>query len=220
MTASPICCNHDCRQGRDCPLRVGMTPTRQLLEDLRHPEVRTPKMTKKPKKYMRPAREMPKIDMAFLLRRCTQAPAEDGGCLIWNRQMKNGPITNIDGRVWKVRHLVWITAHQRKSKSTHIPMPTVCQDERCVHIDHLTLVKRNSHQVGKKLPLLQRMHIAQVKRATSAKLDEERAHNIRTSNETLRALAQSNGIALSLAQRIKTGQSWLNYRNPFLQLAT
>lgn len=180
-------------------------------------------MTKKPKTLMRPAREMPKIDMAFLLRRCTQPSADDGNgdgeCLIWNRQMKNGPITNIDGRVWKVRHLVWAAAHQRKSKSSHIPMPTVCQEERCVNIDHLTLVKRNSHQVGTKLPLLQRMRIAQAKRATSAKLNEERAHNIRTSNETLRALAQSNGIALSLAQRIKTGQSWLNYRDPFLQLA-
>lgn len=38
MTASQICCNHDCRQGRDCPLRAGMATTRQLLEDLLHPE--------------------------------------------------------------------------------------------------------------------------------------------------------------------------------------
>lgn len=176
-------------------------------------------MNKKPKKYMRPAREMPDINMDWLLRRCTQETQEDGGCLIWRRQMKNGPITTIDGRVWKVRHLVWAMQRDGKPKRSYAPMPTVCADERCVHPDHLTLIKRNSHQVGTKLPLLQRMHIAQAKRATSAKLDEERARNIRTSTETLQALAQSNGIALSLVQRIKTGQSWLNYRDPFLQLA-
>jgi hypothetical protein len=175
-------------------------------------------MTKKPK-YMRPAREMPDIDMDWLLSRCTQETEEEGGCLIWRRQMNHGPVTTIDGRIWRVRHLVWLMAHKCKPKRSFTPMPTECADERCVHPDHLTLVKRNSHLIGQPMPALQRLRVTQAKRA-SAKLTEKQAHAIRDSDETLQVLAQRYNISISLVHRIKTGQAWTDHRNPFFQLTT
>lgn len=160
---------------------------------------------------------MPEISLDWLLRRCTQEPPEAGGCLVWKQQMNSGPITTIDHRTWKVRHLVWMTVHQRKPRRNLAPMPTVCQNEFCVHPDHLTLVKRNSHQVGTKTPLLHRLRTAQAKRA-GAKLTEQQARDIRTSTEPLQALARRHGIAVSNVHRIRTGKAWIDYSGPFSQL--
>lgn len=165
-------------------------------------------------RYLRPVDEMPDIGLDYLLARC----AEVDGCLIWKGPMRNGPLTNIARRGWKVRHLVWSLTHGRTMPRGRAPMPTVCEQERCVHPDHLTPVKRNTHALGKKMPLLQRSHIAQAKRANSAKITTEQARDIRHSSDTLVMLAKRHGVSISTASRIKAGTAWIDYSSPFTQL--
>ncbi len=167
-------------------------------------------------RYLRPVRETPDIGLDFLLARC----AAVDGCLLWKGMMRNGPLTNINKVAWKVRHLVWNLTHGRAVKRGSTPMPTVCWQERCVHPDHLTAVKRNAHALGKKMTLLHRSHIAQAKRARNAKITPEQARDIQHSNETLTALAKRHGVSISTAHHIKAGTAWIDYSSPFAQLQT
>lgn len=166
--------------------------------------------------YTRPASATPDIGLDYLLARC----AEVDGCLIWKGSMRNGPLTNIGRRGWKVRHLVWNLTYPRAVPHGKTPMPTVCDNERCVHPDHLTAVKRNAHASGKKMTLLHRSHIAEAKRLHSGKITLEQAQDIRASSEPLIAIAKAHGISNAAAHRIRSGTAWIDYSNPFMQLAS
>lgn len=164
--------------------------------------------------YMRPTSDYPEIGLDYLYSRCTECD----GCLLWKMQMIDGPVTNIMRKRWKVRHLVWRMVHRRSPQADQIPMPTKCGQERCIHPDHLTLVKRNSHARGKKMTLLHRAHIAETKRVRSGKIDLQKAEEIRASSEPLIVLAARHGISVGNAHRIKHGEAWIDYRSPFAQL--
>lgn len=165
--------------------------------------------------HMRPVSELPEIGLDYLHARCT----ESDGCLLWTMQMKNGPVTYIGKRQYKVRHLVWNQVHARSPQGNQMPAPTVCGNERCVHPDHLGLVMRNAHARGKKMTLLHRAHIAEAKRTRSGKIDAQTAQAIRASDEPLGVLARRHGICIANAHRIRQSQSWIDYSNPFAQLA-
>lgn len=164
--------------------------------------------------YVRPASEYPEIGLDYLHARCV----ESEGCLLWNMQMANGPITNIGRQTWKVRHLVYRLVHPRGPGKSHLPMPTVCGNERCVHPDHLTLVRRNSAVVGARRTLQHCINIAQAKRAKGAKVTLVQVHDIRTCGDTLQVMAARYGLSIAVLSRIRSGQSWKDYSNPFSQL--
>ena len=85
---------------------------------------------------MRPIADLPDIGLAYLHARCTQT---DDGCLLWKKQMTNGPITNILRKVYKVRHLVWCKTHERAVPEGRLPMPIVCGNARCINPNHLQM---------------------------------------------------------------------------------
>lgn len=169
-------------------------------------------MTARKPPYVRPASDCPDIGLDYLHARCT----ESEGCLLWTLRLDSGPITQIQGRSWKVRHLVWNLVHARGPAKGWLPMPTVCGNARCVHPDHLTLVRRNSAVVGARRPLVHRMNSA--KRASGAKLTVQQAQEIRASTDILAVLAERYSISKSVASRVRQGTAWKDYRNPFAQL--
>ena len=164
--------------------------------------------------YVRPASDYPEIGLDYLHARCVASE----GCLLWTLAMKNGPIAHIQGRAWKVRHLVYRLVHPRGPGKGQLPLPTVCGNARCVHPDHLTLAGRNSHVVGAQRSPVHCMNIARARRAGSAKLTAEQAREIRASNEPLAVLIARYGISQSVASRVRSGQAWKDYTNPFSQL--
>ena len=155
----------------------------------------------------------PIITLDWLHSRCT---AEEN-CLLWARRMQHGPVTVIARRTYKVRLLVWLAVHGQRAPKTHIPTPTVCGEDACLHPDHLTLVKRNSHQVGKKLPLLHRANTSKGKRK-AAKLTLEQATAVRLGEGSIRQRARAQNITYNCARQIINGQTWQDYSNPFTQL--
>ena len=171
------------------------------------------KPTRKPP-YVRPAGDYPDIGLDFLHARCT----DSDGCLLWRQRMQSGPVANIGGRAWKMRHVVYRLVHPRGPGRSHLPMPTVCGNDRCLHPDHLLLVKRNAAVAGTRRPLTHRRAIALTKRERSGKLTAEQATEIRASADTLTALAARYGINVSLVHRIKAGTSWRDYASPFALL--
>lgn len=162
--------------------------------------------------YIRPARQIPEIGLDFLNARCT----EEDGCLLWNGRMRSGPVAVIQGREFKVRHVVWRQVHPSPPHKSELPLPTVCGHERCVHPDHQTLVGRNAHARQAKT-LQHRMRIAQARRA-SGKIDLATARLIRASDEPLQVLSARHGIHLSYAHKIRVGQAWQDHASPFAQL--
>ena len=179
-----------------------------------NPATLPPKAVRNRQPYTRAAHEYPEIDLDYLHARCIELE----GCLLWNQKMKNGPVANIGGRAWKVRHVVYRMVHMRGPGKSQLPMPTACGNERCVHPDHLTLVNRNGHAAGKGTKTqMHRSRLAQSKR-THAKIDMPTAQAIRASNDILKVIALRYGISMTAAQRIKTGVAWRDYSNPFSQL--
>lgn len=163
---------------------------------------------------MRDPSEFPAIGLGHLYARCV----ESDGCMLWNKRMTHGPAITLQGKSWKVRHLVWHATHPRAPAASQIPMPTVCGDERCICAEHLTLVKRNGHARGKKITLVHRANIAAAMRAGNGKVDMQQAAAIRASSDTLAVLAERHGIYISNAGRIRSHERWVDLGSPFAQL--
>lgn len=133
---------------------------------------------------------------------------EDGDCIVWTGGCCNGhPAIRIDGKTTLVRRALWVQANG------FIPPGRVlrctCGTSKCINLDHCEAmtykaIAKIEGAAGKMSDPVRSAKIAAAKRAGSqAKITQEQAREIRTSDEPLAALGARYGISESTASRIK-----------------
>ena len=144
---------------------------------------------------------------------------EDLDHLVWTGSVANGhPAMRLNGAYIMVRRAVW--------QEQNGPIPTgqiircTCGDKRCVAIEHLELTtyKKLALVLGSAVMAgpVRSAAIARVKRASKqAKLTEDAVRDIRSSNETSVALAKRYGVAQAHVSKVRLGQAWRDFSNPF-----
>lgn len=156
------------------------------------------------------------VTLAHLLQR-TEQP-EEGGCLLWSGYTDriDSPQWRIDGKCWLVRRLLWTLTRGPVPHKQQVAV--ACGVPACVHPDHLICRTRARVQKGKKRPVATAMRIALGKRAALGRLTPADAAAIRSGTEPLVQVATRYGIAKSHAWRIRRGEAWRDYSNPFTGL--
>lgn len=145
---------------------------------------------------------------------------EDGDCWEWQGYCANGtPSVSHDGKMISVRRLFTQLLGGQLREGYYVPK---CGNKICVNPQHTTYNDPKQHMKKANRNALKsptrRLKIQLYKRATVAKLTQEKADEIRSSSETSRVLAARYGVDKSIICRIKSGQAWVNLSNPFAGL--
>jgi hypothetical protein len=148
---------------------------------------------------------------------------DDAGCAVWRFSCCNGhPAMRKDGKTVLVRRAIWTDAHGEIPDGKIIRMN--CETPKCIHPDHMELTTYK--RLGKQLGALGMMSgtvrsakIAETKRKKYAKLTAEAVDEIRTSNETGRAMAAKFQVDEKHISRIRLNKCWKQFSNPFAGLA-
>lgn len=141
---------------------------------------------------------------------------EDGECLIWKGAMANGtcPVCRVDGKVHVVRRLVWrALGHHLVAK---VAIVTSCDNERCVHPDHLVKGKTGP-KLGSRKTLLMRSRLAASLRAVS-RLTAEDVAEVRVSDESCEAAGRRLNMSASTIGLIRKGETWRDFSSPYIVL--
>ncbi|WP_439587505.1 hypothetical protein [Hydrogenophaga sp.] len=150
---------------------------------------------------------------------------EEGNCWMWQGPIgKTGyPITKLKGHQAPalVRRLV--VELVGRPPAPRQPVIATCGDRRCCNPAHLELsspseVGKAAAKKGAFSSLTRRAKISAGVRASGTKLTEQQAEEIRASDKPLREISRQYGINRSGVRRIKTGETWADYRNPFAGL--
>ena len=126
-----------------------------------------------------------------------------------------------DGKAVLVRRAIWQDKHGDIEPGKIIRM--TCETTGCVHPDHmqLTTYKRLAKQLGS-LGLMsgpvRSSKIAATKRAKYAKLTHDAVMEIRSSNETGKALAEKFQVAQGHISKIQLGKCWKQFSSPWAGL--
>jgi hypothetical protein len=145
---------------------------------------------------------------------------EDGDCWEWTGYCANGtPSVFHAGKMIAVRRLFTELLGGKLREGYYVAK---CGNGLCVNPEHTTYNDPKQHmKKGNRKALkspTRRLKIQIYKRATNAKLTQEKADEIRSSNETSRVLAAKYGVDKSIICRIKSGQAWVNLSSPFASL--
>jgi hypothetical protein len=159
------------------------------------------------------------IDLTYIHNRCK----EDGGCWIWQQACtSNGtPTMHVGPKMIAVRRVV---ASLKGLNIEGKVVTSTCGDKRCVCPDHAIAVTKKRmadlivERTGHPYKLARRKKIGDTARASRGKLTAEQAQEIRVSSEPLKAISERLGIAKSTAQKIRAGEAWKDYANPFAGL--
>lgn len=146
-----------------------------------------------------------------LLEKVLANSREDADCLVWARGCCNGhPAMRWAGKTQLVRRLLWV-----ESRGT-IPAGRVvrlsCGTVNCVNPAHLKLstykaIAKECGAMGLMSGPVRSANIAAVKRAgKQARISQEDARAIRTSEETGHKLAARYGISQATVSKIKLNQ--------------
>ncbi len=145
---------------------------------------------------------------------------ERDGCWMWAGHIGgNGkvPQVRIDYKLHSVNRIVWSLAHGRDVPKG-LRVGTSCEVDGCVHPDHLVARKVGVLLKGVPLTTDRKMKIAIARRAQSElTLDDVRA--IRMDPRPGIELVEEYGAHHSAICRIRRGESWRDYSNPFAGLA-
>jgi hypothetical protein len=159
------------------------------------------------------------IDLAWIAQRCTED--EDTGCMVW------GGTTNPSGAptatpkrengrkpTLQLRRIAWQERHGEIPEGMLVTYS--CKNPRCLrHLELVTkaeVVRRQWQKTDARAKLTAGATRASRKRA---KLDMDRAREIRNSNETLEVIAARMGISVALASQVRRGERWKDDTNPF-----
>jgi hypothetical protein len=144
---------------------------------------------------------------------------ERDGCLIWAGHISGEgkvPQVRIDYRLWSVNRLVWQLAHGRDVPKG-LRVGASCHVDGCVHPDHLVARKVGVTLKGVPLATDRKMKIAIARRAQSV-LTEEDARAIRLDPRPATELVNDFPVHHSALCRIRRGDMWYDYSNPFTGL--
>lgn len=163
---------------------------------------------------------VPAITLETIKDRCHEV----ADCWLWKNATSDGgyPIVKVRGCGCRlVRRLVLdfvgTPAMPRQ------PVVTTCGEKLCVNPAHLkasttAAVSQAAAAKGAFSGVARAAKIAAFKRAESAKLDMEKAREIRLSSESGPVLAARYGVNKSVINNIKRGTSWKDHSNPFFAL--
>lgn len=153
---------------------------------------------------------------------------EVGECWIWQGCVGSSgyPIMKVEGAPCQtVRRVAYRLKEGALNLAYRQPVITTCKEKLCVNPDHLKAssnkeVSKLAGAAGRMSGVTKGAKIAKDKRENASKLPGgmETARIIRMSDETGPVLALRYGIDKSLVNRIKNGQSWKDYSNPFMGL--
>ena len=145
---------------------------------------------------------------------------EDGECWEWQGYCANGtPSVSHDGKMISVRRLFTQLLGNTVREGYYVPK---CGNKLCVNPEHTTYNDPKQHMKKAARKALQsptrRLKIQIHKRATTAKLTQEMADEIRCSEGPSRIIAEKYGVNKSVICRIRAGKAWVNLSNPFAGL--
>jgi hypothetical protein len=158
------------------------------------------------------------IDLDVIQAKCT----DDAGCWIWNGAIHAGmPVIRHDRKVVNVRR--YIAEHIQGHQVTGRLATASCGNGKCCAPDHIDLItrlalqRRTTRQTQHQQLATRNEKLAQAARARSP-LNQEIVDAIRASDLPIRALAAQYNLAQASVHRVKTYQSWKDYRSPFAGL--
>lgn len=168
------------------------------------------------------------VKESMLMMRVVMNIEDDGECWMWTGTVnqQGHPIIHLREAVYghvgcmTVRRYVFLLTNGHLLPRQ--PIGCKCGEKRCVRPDHLfqssvskiaKLAAKNGGWKGRDRAI----KISMAKRE-GAKLDVEKAKEIRISNESGPVLAKRYGVNRSLINSIKRGDIWQDYSNPFAGL--
>jgi len=145
---------------------------------------------------------------------------EDGDCWEWQGYCANGtPSVCHQGKMISVRRLFTQLLGNTVREGYYVPK---CRNGLCVNPEHTTYNDPKQHMKKAARKALKsptrRLKIQIHKRATNAKLTQEKADEIRCSEGPSRLIAEKYGVNKSVVCRIRAGKAWVNLSNPFAGL--
>lgn len=146
----------------------------------------------------------------------TSRVIERDGCFIWAGHIGgNGkvPQVRIDYKLHSANRLIWMLAHG-KDVPKGLRVGPSCGVDGCVHPDHLVARKVGVLLKGIPLSKDRKMKIA-IKRRTQSSLTEDDVREIRLDPRPAIELVSEYGAHHSAICRIRRGEMWRDYRNPF-----
>lgn len=148
---------------------------------------------------------------------------EEGDCWLWQGAMDKGaPRAKVNGKMVYVRRLVLELSGKKIPASMRAT--TTCGDERCVNPDHVVartpsaINSAVAKRTGFARKAARRAKISAAKRKNS-KVTPEMVAEIRASEGSGREIAERLGLHTSTVNDIRAHRSWVDYTNPFFQLA-
>lgn len=148
---------------------------------------------------------------------------EEGDCWLWQGAMDKGtPRAKVNRKMVYVRRLVLELSG--KEIKTNLRATTTCGDERCVNPDHVvaktpsSINARTAMSTGFARKASRRAKIS-ASRRKSSKVTPEMVAEIRGSEGPGSAIAERLGLSKSTVNSIRAHRSWIDYTNPFFQLA-
>jgi hypothetical protein len=147
---------------------------------------------------------------------------EEGECLIWQGYIGNAvPQVSHGGKVVSVRRLI-LELSGKCVKPTDYAAPR-CGNAACVCQEHVMIRTTAQHsRAMAKSPTrnedLRAAKLAAVARQGRAKINIQQAREIRCSEESGTVLAERYGIDKGLVSRIRRGEAWREFSNPFAGL--
>jgi hypothetical protein len=151
---------------------------------------------------------------------------EDIDCWVY----QNGATTEYRKRHPEIRHgqktyLVRRLAYELAGKRIKDGMSVVpvCGNPKCVNPEHQKVMTeseklKKAAEKGAFSGIARAKRIAECQRKSKSKLTAEQANEIRFSSESGPVLAARYGVNKSVVNKIKRGESWKDYSNPFSSL--
>ena len=162
--------------------------------------------------------------MKHLIDHIQSRTEEVGDCWEWQmalQQRSRSPVMRHNGKHMCVRRVVALAL----GHNLHDKVATYkCGNHRCVNPDHIvvmtktTLQKRTNKVNVRYMSPTRRQRVAAARRA-KAKLSPEAVQKIRDDPRLQREIAAEYGITQAAVSRIKRGEMWRDYTNPFTFLS-
>lgn len=147
---------------------------------------------------------------------------EYGDCLLWTgpKNPEGYPQIRIKRRTYLTRRIVYELA--KNDLTARTPVDCKCGERACINEDHLfestqSKIAKRAVAAGSFQSLSRVIKIAAYKRARG-KLSMEKAAAIRESDEPSKVLASRYGVDKSLINKVRRGDAWVDFNNPFLRL--
>jgi len=147
---------------------------------------------------------------------------DDAGCAVWHLSCCSGhPAVRINKKTVLVRRVIWEEFHGKIDPGKIVRM--TCGAQKCIDPNHMELttylrLAKKLGAIGIMSGHLRSAKIAATKRAKYAKLNAQAVQEIRSSQESGRAMAEKFNVSEKHISRIRLNQSWKDFTSPFLGL--